>query len=167
MPTIRPIRERDANAFMELANQLDHETHFMMLAPGERILDSEKETERIRQVMAQENSTILVAEEGDRLVGYVEASGGEYQRNRHSAYLVAGVLQAWTGQGIGQRLFSALDAWARQHNLHRLELTVMAHNQAAIHLYQKMGFISEGTRRDSLWVDGVFVDEHAMARLLY
>ena len=54
----------------------------------------------------------------------------------------------------------------RQRGLHRLELTVMVHNTAAVGLYHKLGFGIEGTRKDSLLVNGAYVDEYAMAKLL-
>jgi RimJ/RimL family protein N-acetyltransferase len=43
----------------------------------------------------------------------------------------------------------------------------MADNQRAIALYRRMGYEREGLRRDSLLVDGRFVDEYAMARILH
>jgi RimJ/RimL family protein N-acetyltransferase len=42
----------------------------------------------------------------------------------------------------------------------------MAHNEAAIALYQKMGFMVEGTKRDSMRVNGQYVDELYMAKLI-
>ncbi len=121
---------------------------------------------RITQVLSQHNSTILVAERDGQLAGYIEASGGEYQRTRRCAYLVIGILQAFAGQGIGTRLFIALEAWAHQQRLHRLELTVMARNQAGIALYKKRGFEIEGVRRHSMFVDGNYIDEYYMAKIL-
>jgi RimJ/RimL family protein N-acetyltransferase len=56
--------------------------------------------------------------------------------------------------------------WAAGHGLHRLELTVMAHNYRAISLYERMGFTGEGRRRQCLIVDGQFVDELTMAAIL-
>jgi RimJ/RimL family protein N-acetyltransferase len=53
-----------------------------------------------------------------------------------------------------------------QAGIQRLELTVRVDNAAAIHLYQRMGYEIEGTKRRSLLVDGEFVDELYMARLL-
>jgi RimJ/RimL family protein N-acetyltransferase len=56
--------------------------------------------------------------------------------------------------------------WAAAHGLHRLELTVMAHNTRAIALYERMGFTVEGRRAECLLVDGQFVDELTMAAIL-
>jgi RimJ/RimL family protein N-acetyltransferase len=74
------------------------------------------------------------------------AYGGRCKRNRHSVYLITGILQAFTSQGIGTRLFVELEKWARENNIHRLELTVLVHNEAALALYRKMGFEIEGWR---------------------
>jgi RimJ/RimL family protein N-acetyltransferase len=58
------------------------------------------------------------------------------------------------------------ELWAHRHRVHRLELTVMAHNAAAVALYEKAGFVIEGTRRHSMLIDGSYVDEYYMAKLL-
>lgn len=163
---IRTLRPDEAEQFLQLCQQLDEETAFMLLEPGERVLSGEEQHARIERDLAQENHTILVAEDDGRLVGYLEATGGEFNRNRHCVYLVVGVLQAFTGKGIGTQLFTALETWAREHHVHRLELTVMTHNQAGLRLYKKQGFEIEGTRKHALWVDGHYVDEYLMAKLL-
>jgi len=42
----------------------------------------------------------------------------------------------------------------------------MAHNARAIRLYKRMGFAIEGTKRQALLVNGTYVDEYYMAKLL-
>ena len=77
-----------------------------------------------------------------------------------------GILQKFTGMGIGTTLFTEAEKWARQVGIHRLELTVMSHNHAGLALYKKMGFFVEGTAKDSLLVDGTYVNEYYMAKIL-
>jgi len=166
MLTIREIRPDDAAAFLDLCLALDHETSFMMYEPGERQTTESEQRAIIEQALNMGNSTIIVADAGFQLAGYVAATGGEFNRIRHSAYVVAGVRQAYAGHGLGTRLFTALEQWALATGLRRLELTVRADNAAAIRLYQRMGYEIEGTKRDSLLVDGVLIDELYMARLL-
>jgi RimJ/RimL family protein N-acetyltransferase len=108
----------------------------------------------------------LLAEAESGLVGYIRAEGGAYERNLHNAVLVIGIQQEYVGMGIGTRLMNAVEEWAREADIHRLELTVMRHNAAAIGLYQKMGFAIEGTRIGALKVDGEYIDEYYMARIL-
>ncbi|MBI5877693.1 MAG: GNAT family N-acetyltransferase [Chloroflexi bacterium] len=166
MITIRPITVDDSAAFLALCLQLDAETQFMMLEPGERTTTAEEQRVRVSELLARPNQTILVADSSDGLAGYIEGMGGDYRRNRHCAYVVIGVRQSFAGQGLGTRLSAALEQWARAHALHRLELTVMTHNERGIALYRKVGFEVEGVKRHSLLVGGTYVDEYAMGKLL-
>jgi RimJ/RimL family protein N-acetyltransferase len=164
---IRPVLESDAAGFLALRTQLDGESRFMMLEPGERDQDLEQQRAHLRSVLARDNDMIWVAvSEDEQLAGYLEAEGGRFRRNRHVATIVVGVLQVHQEQGIGSRLFQALESWAAEAGIQRLELTVMVHNEAAHTLYEKMGFTVEGRRHRSLRVDGEFVDEFSMAKLL-
>ncbi len=166
MTEIRAIQEKDAEAFLALCKQLDEETHFMMLEHGERTTTIEQQRDRIRCVLERDNQIILVAEDAGSLVGYIAGMGGEYRRNAKTVHIVIGILQSYTGQGLGKRFFQALEEWALRRNLHRLELTVMKHNQRGIALYQRMGFEVEGVKRDDLLVDGGYIDQYMMAKLL-
>ncbi len=50
--------------------------------------------------------------------------------------------------------------------LDRIELTVMTHNEAGIALYRRQSFEIEGVKKQSLLMDGQYVDEYYMAKLL-
>ncbi len=164
---IRKVELDDAAPVLALRHRLDAESRFMMLEPGERTADIVDQRSEIAAIAAQANSTVLLAETADgRLAGYLSAEGGAFRRNRHVAYIVIGVLQEFAGHGVGTALFHALESWAATHGIHRLELTVMAHNERAIRLYRRVGFVEEGVRRDAVLVDGAFIDELMMAKLL-
>ena len=107
-----------------------------------------------------------LAEVDGEPVGYLGAMGGHFNRTRHKVYVFIGIREGFQGRGIGTALFTELEAWARGWGAHRLELTVMPHNAAGLALYKKMGFDIEGTSRQSLCVDGVYVDEIMMAKIL-
>lgn len=166
MIIIRNIQPSDAQNFLALCKQLDEETQFMMLEPGERTTTIAEQAQRIQQLLANNHGTILLAEKNGCLVGYVAGERGSYNRNRHKADIVIGILLTHAGQGLGARLLVALEQWAHSIKLHKLELTVMAHNDRAIKLYKKMGFVVEGVSVDSLFVDGRYVDELDMAKIL-
>ncbi|MGH7488512.1 MAG: GNAT family N-acetyltransferase [bacterium] len=50
-------------------------------------------------------------------------------------------------------------------DLHRIELEVYAFNPRARRVYEKAGFVYEGTKRDALKFDGEFIDAVSMSIL--
>jgi putative acetyltransferase len=60
---------------------------------------------------------------------------------------------------------AAVDLADNWLNLTRLELEVYADNEAGIHLYERFGFVVEGTMRQHAFRDGVYVDSIMMGRL--
>lgn len=155
----------DAEALFVLMNQLDQETEYMMYEPGERVQKSGPDRLRENIQRGSENGDFMMAAvEDHKIVGFLWAERGAYRRIAHTAYLVTGILKAYHGQGIGSELFRQLSRWAEQEKILRLELTVQCRNEVALHLYQKMGFQIEGVKKNSMVVNGEFVDEYYMAR---
>lgn len=144
----------DAVARLALKRQLDRETHSMLLEPDERTETADDLRVALERIAGIPNSVVLVAESDRQLIGYVGATGGAYRRDRHTAYVVIGVLAAASGRGVGGALLEALDGWAGQAYVRRFELTVMASNERAGRLYERHGFLREGCRRACLTVDG-------------
>ena len=56
------------------------------------------------------------------------------------------VARDWRGRGAGSALVAAAIEWGREHGLHKLSLSVFPHNETAIGLYRKFGFVEEGRR---------------------
>ncbi len=163
---LRTAGPTDAASLLRLKQRLDQETSFMLLEPGERDASAEALGRHLDSVARSGNSVVIVAEIGGDLAGYVELAGGSFRRNRATAHVVIGVVAAASGRGIGAGLLRQARDWAARHGLHRLELTVMAHNRRAADLYKRMGFSVEGRRAECLLADGRFVDELYMAALL-
>ncbi|CAH2461869.1 MULTISPECIES: GNAT family N-acetyltransferase [Bacillus] len=163
---IREIRVEDAASFLQLSKQLDEETKFMLYEPGERKTTVEQQEKMVHRFIENEYATIFVAVEDDRVIGFILANGNDFQRKRHVAGIVIGILQEYSGRGIGTSLFKEVEKWARLHDVWRLELTVMAHNTRAQALYSKIGFAQEGVKKSALIIDGKGIDEYEMAKLL-
>ncbi|MHB8293764.1 MAG: GNAT family N-acetyltransferase, partial [Acidimicrobiales bacterium] len=138
---IRPAAPADATALLDLKRLLDEESRFMLLEPGERTASVEEVASELHIMGAAPNCTVLVAETAGKLIGYVEATGGRFRRNWVTAEVVIGVAAAASGRGVGSALMTRLVGWAGGAGLHRLELTVMAHNRRARRLYQRAGFV--------------------------
>ncbi|QDH65477.1 GNAT family N-acetyltransferase [Pseudomonas azotoformans] len=121
---------------------------------------------RKRLVTDNERRLQLVAVHGGEVIGQLGLEQYLRVRQAHVGSFGMGVATAWQGKGVGSRLLTAaLDVADNWMNLHRVELTVYADNEAAHHLYRKFGFEVEGRLRDYALRDGVFVDTLSMARL--
>lgn len=163
---IRQVTVNDAEKLTNLILQVERESAYMLYEGNERKLTSEQLRKRIETIEQEENSAIFVAEVDNRLAGYLFAMGGQARRTKHSVYIVIGILEQFRGVGIGTKLFIELEKWAKEHRIHRLELSVVTKNVAAINLYKKMGFEIEGVKKHSLCIHGQFVNEYYMAKLL-
>lgn len=164
MMYIRRSKIEDANKMLKMLLELDKETKFMLLEPGER-------STNITGIEAMINASIngdnllLAAEDEGEIVGFLSAQRGGARKIKHTAYIVVGIRQDYRNQGIGGQLFSKLDEWAKESNVSRLELTVMCPNKAAKHLYEKNGFVVEGVKRNSIFMDGSYIDEYYMGKV--
>jgi ribosomal protein S18 acetylase RimI-like enzyme len=56
------------------------------------------------------------------------------------------VARHWRGRGVGSALLAAAIEKARGEGLHKLSLDVFPHNNQAIALYRRFGFVEEGRR---------------------
>jgi ribosomal protein S18 acetylase RimI-like enzyme len=85
---------------------------------------------------------VLVAVAGTEVVGSVHVDVSQHGFGE----IGMAVAREWRGRGVGSALLAAAIEWARERSLHKLSLSVFAHNAAAIALYRKLGFVEEGRR---------------------
>ena len=81
-------------------------------------------------------------------------------------YLAIAILQEYKGKGYGSKLMNTLEKQAIKNGITRLELEVSKKNKVAIYLYQKIGFESEGVKRNAFLVNGKYEDELLMAKII-
>lgn len=163
-PSVRPLQLTDAHQLNALEYTLAQESPYVLLDPVEDRFTVWTVMQRILNLKS--NDALLGAFHGDALLGYAQALGGPTSRTSATARVTIGVLPAAQGQGVGRRLLTRLDDWARVHGIHRLELMVIVGNVSAIHLYESCGYATEHVRRHTMRVNGRFVDQLSMAKLL-
>ncbi|MFC9928807.1 GNAT family N-acetyltransferase [Streptomyces sp. NPDC127190] len=112
----------------------------------------------------------------DRLdLAVTDAATGEllgevvlYEVDRHSRSCTFRTLLGprGRGRGVGTEATRLIVGHAfEQLGLHRVQLEVYAHNTRARRVYEKVGFVTEGVRREFALRDGEWVDEVMMAVL--
>ncbi len=165
---IRTIKKGDAPSFWNMLCKLDEETSFMLYEPGERRKNANSQAilkNNIDSAM-KAGDLVVVAVEEEEIIGFLWANKGQLHRTSHTAYIVIGIRKAYQNKGIGKKLMSELDEWAKKNSVVRLELTVETINKTAKHLYEKYGFTVEGLREKSMFVNGEFIDEYYMAKII-
>ncbi len=162
---IRKAIEDDAKIWFEFMSNLDKETNYMLYEEGER-KNNEKIIENLIKNKVKGKDLLLVADDNGDLAGFLSASINKVNRVKHVAYIVCGIRKQYRGQGIGTRFFQELDAWALENSLRRLELTVVCENKVAVKLYEKSGFVIEGIQRKSFCLNGKYLDQYYMGKLI-
>jgi putative acetyltransferase len=126
--------------------------------------------EKRRQRLAQpdDGHYPLVALVNGEVVGHLNLHTFPHSpRRKHAASFGMGVHDAWQGKGVGSALVAAaIDFSRRWLNITRMELSVFADNEPAVHLYKKFGYEIEGRQRDYAFRDGAFADVYNMAKFL-
>lgn len=161
---IRSGNINDAEKMLDMLDKLDNETKYMMFEPGE--IKGNIENIKAKLNSNPEEQITLIIDDGKNIGGFLSAQRGNFNRIKHTAYIVIGLLKDYRGKQLGTKMFKLLDKWALENNITRLELTVVSVNIPAIKLYEKMGFVKEGIRKNAMKVDNIYVDELYMARIL-
>jgi GNAT superfamily N-acetyltransferase len=108
--------------------------------------DREAHERELRDALADERSLVLVAEDGDRLVGSLVA--GLLPMPMYGARLAflqeLFVDEAARGGGVGRALIEAFDGWAREHGAAVEALGTS--RPPAIAFYERLGFVTRPTR---------------------
>jgi len=109
---------------------------------------------------------LFVALADGEIIGNAGLHGSPNPRREHAYMLGVVVRDDWQRRGVGTRLMETLidlaDNWV---GAMRLELTVYTENVHARRMYEKFGFVLEGTFRAYALREGVYVDSYSMARL--
>lgn len=117
---------------------------------------------RYRHAVEADDHFLFALEDGGRLVGSLSM-----HPTQTKGVLALGmwILEPWRGRGGGRMLMEAAIT-VRLGGVHKIELEVFPDNEAAIGLYEAMGFEREGLRRDHLRrLDGSLRSALIMARL--
>ncbi|MBO0692113.1 MAG: GNAT family N-acetyltransferase [Acidimicrobiaceae bacterium] len=155
---IRPATAADLDRLIDVIWSVAAEGRWL----GTQVpFDRDARRAMLEAALAAESSTILVAEAASASASE-SASESASAAGRGSAvigdvtvrlapYGVADLsmmlLDGWRGRGIGTALLDAGIEWARAAGAHKVALEVWPHNEPALRLYRRAGFVEEGRKR--------------------
>lgn len=131
-PTIRPAGLEDVPALAALATRTWSDAFGGGVSAEDEAAELEEGRSETYFATALGDKTILVAETGGALLGYVQFDDRELQR-----LYVETSLQ---GRGLGRKLLEAALAHPRLAEAKRVFLQVWEENERALRLYESFGF---------------------------
>lgn len=161
---LRNAELTDATALIEYLKVTTSETPFLIREPEEVTLTTEQEEAFIQRCMDDEKGLMLVANMDGEHIGNCSLNGLlPYKRYAHRCDIAIALYQKYCGAGIGKLMMNTVLSIAKEIGYEQAELEVIADNQAAIHLYQKVGFqeygrfphnmkYQDGTYADAIWM---------------
>lgn len=158
----------DALAFIDFMNQVARETDYLVMdETGFRFTQQEMET-IFEAGIENPREICLLAKIDQEVIGAISVKSSRQFRINHIGTIFIAVKKDYWGHGVGSILLEEVIHWAEEMELlKRLELTVQVRNKPAIHLYQKLGFVIEGTQVRGARTDtGEWLDLYYMGRLI-
>ncbi len=141
---IRVAEEGDAASLALQSKQVSGESRNLCSTVEEANFTVESELNWIRAQL-KPRATLLVAEVEGRIVGVCSLRPeGDRQRILHRCSFGISVLKEFWGNGIGTALIQGIIEAAKGYGYEQLELNVISTNEAAIHVYKKLGFVKWG-----------------------
>jgi [ribosomal protein S18]-alanine N-acetyltransferase len=155
---VRTLENADVEAALDLFAAVAAEGRWLAT---EAPVDRREVRERWRELLESGDGTLLVADDGGATVGLAALVG------RTEPELGMLVRADRRRQGVGDALVLACIRWAKEHGARRVVLHVFPHNEGAIALYEKHGFVHRGmVRRSYRRKSGEQWDAYRMVREL-
>jgi len=160
---IREAAPEDARAVLAYVQGVSEESEFLTFGPGEFELTVAAEEEVLRKYRDSDNQLYILGLIDDTIVATLSFSAGHRRRLRHSGEFSMSVRKQYWGLGIGSLMVDTFIDWARATQIiKKINLRVRTDNQRAIDLYVRKGFVTEGTIRKEIFLDGAYFDLHSM-----
>jgi RimJ/RimL family protein N-acetyltransferase len=162
---VRPAEPGDAARLVELARDVGGEEEGWLITGGEWRTPGE-ERRYLRSIRRHPHAAVFVAEAAGTIIGRLSIARDAHPASDHVADVGVMVDRGHRRVGAGTALMLEAERWARQVGVRKLELHVFPYNEAAIALYEGLGYEREGFRRHHYRRGGELVDAILMAKEL-
>lgn len=157
MITYRDAIIQDAQSFLTFLEQIGSESDNLTFGQEGLGITVEQEQDYIQSII-DSNSVMLLALDGNEIIGNININVLTRNRLKHKAELSITVKKAYWNQGIGTELMKQALSQSKNKNLEVISLEVRSDNKSAIHLYEKYGFTKIGTFPKFLKIDNEYID---------
>ncbi|MDR2098558.1 MAG: GNAT family N-acetyltransferase [Rickettsiales bacterium] len=159
----KPV-ESDFPAFLKFIEKIGAETAFTNQYPEQQPKDREKTLAR----WSNPASFLLCAFDGGAMIAQTcfNVSKPDHPWLKYTAGFGISIVKKYWNRGIGTILLKEIDREAARRGLHRIEGHVRSTNIRGISLYLKCGYAIEGHSREVAFIDGRWVDEYIIAKIL-
>lgn len=97
-------------------------------------------------------------------IGYFRLSN--YSIVNKNIYLGADLHKEWRGKGLAYEAYCKFIPFIfKTYDLNKIKLEVLSNNSVAKNLYKKLGFKSEGIKRQEIYKNGIYIDSEIMSML--
>jgi len=158
----REALKTDAAALLEHVQSVGSETDNLSFSGDTFSISVEREARFIDRYYNNKKDIMLVALDGDKVVGNAIVERNRVERYNHRAEISITVLRDYWGCGIGSRLMEMMIDFAKKSGIEILYLEVRADNARAISLYEKYGFRKIGVYNNFFKIDNIYYDAHLM-----
>ena len=142
---IRSPKEEDIQGMLDYLYQSAEETDFVLRYPEEcSRYTAEGERELFDRINRSDTAAMLVCIVEGIVAGNCQITWNNRIKTRHRASVAIALLRDYWNQGIGSALLSSLNSFAAGNGIELISLEVRSDNAAAIHLYEKYGFVKTG-----------------------
>ena len=156
----------DAEEMISYLNIVGGESNYLMHGPDGFKVPVEAVKRRIQASHDADNSIILIALAGEKIIARAELDGYPGARLHHNARFSISVRKDYWNMKIGTTLMTKIIEPTRKMNLLNIMLEVAADNKAAIALYHKMGFSDVGIYKNYWFANNVYSDAIVMQKCL-
>ena len=162
----REAETDDAEEMISYLNIVGRESDNLMHRPDGFKAPVEAVKRRIQASHDADNSIILIALAGEKIIARAELDGYPGARLHHNAKFSISVRKDYWNMKIGTMLMTKIIERAREMKLLNIMLEVVADNKAAIALYHKMGFSDVGVYKKYWFANNTYSDAIAMQKCL-
>lgn len=160
---IREAVPEDARAILDYLAVIGGESDFLTFGRGELQITEPEEQAILRKFCEAENQLFILGLLDDVIVSTLSFSAGTRARIRHTGEFGMSVRREHWGKGIGSLMLDRLIAWGRENTIiAKINLHVRTDNLSAIRLYERKGFVVEGTISRGTCIDGTYFNQHCM-----